>query len=78
MKMKWIASCVVAISLLSPLDSARCFADAIPGPPVPTNPDNGFLKNSPLGVYEIAWGLVALTTAGSLVALRHIRKQNGR
>jgi hypothetical protein len=75
--MKWILACLVGVCLLSPIDLHVSRADVIPGPVIPERKAQRE-KTATYPVYASAAGVVAVALSGSFVALRVIRKRNGK
>jgi hypothetical protein len=77
--MKWIRTCFIAVCLFFSLGVANLRADMVPGPAIPERPEK-YQRQNQVGVpaYSIASGVVAVSLAVSLVALRTIRKRDER
>lgn len=78
--MKWFFAFVVTLFLLCPFGLPASRADAISGPFLPKKDvqDEPAARDYGEVVYYVAWIAVAVTSAGSLAALRRIRKRHGQ
>jgi hypothetical protein len=82
--MKWIIVCLIALSIFCQAGAEALRADivTIPPPPTPSSPvrktERPESKVETFPAYSVAAGVVAVALSGSLVALRIIRKRNGK
>ena len=77
--MKKILACLVGVCLLATVASRVAQADVVPpGPPIPERTKPTQRKTESIPFYTIAGGIGALAMTGSFIALRVIRKRNGK
>ncbi|MEN6450460.1 MAG: hypothetical protein ABFC96_08215 [Thermoguttaceae bacterium] len=74
--MKRVIACLVALLLLCLAGTKTARADMIPGPRVPERRTAWRIETT--SVYSVAAGVVAVALAGSLVALRMIRRRSAK
>ena len=78
--MKWIFACLIGVCLWLSVGSRVSYADPLPpGPAIPQRPP-GQRRDSTtsIPIYAVSAGVVAVALAGSFVALRVIRKRDGK
>ena len=76
--MKLVLSCLIGIVLSLSAGSRVAHADPLPpGPAAPAKPAKLRHDTASVPIYAVSAGGVAVALAGSLVALRVIRKRNG-
>jgi hypothetical protein len=77
--MKWIFACLIGVCLWLSVDSRVSYADPLPpGPVIPERPARQQRDSASIPIYAVSAGIVAVALAGSFVALRVIRKRNGK
>ena len=77
--MKWIFTCLVGVALSLSIGLRVAYADPLPpGPVVPERPAKLRHDTARVPIYAVSAGVVAVALTGSFVALRVIRKRNGK
>jgi hypothetical protein len=77
--MKWIFACLIGTALLMSVGLRVAHADPLPpGPFPPERPARQQRESRSIPIYAVSAGIVAVALTGSFVALRVIRKRNGK